>query len=131
MVFDSAGGEPLAIRLTNPTPWKKFTVYRRVPASGTINVTLAQHLAGRSAEQISTARGLELTTIYGHFADAISASLVDAKDVLPLDAAQIDEITAAFETCQTLESGKLGPAHAALEGKYDYGILKCLLAELG
>lgn len=41
LMYDSAGGEPLAIRLTEPTPWKKFTVYRRVPASGTINVTLA------------------------------------------------------------------------------------------
>ncbi len=41
LLYDSAGGEPLAIRLTNPTPWKKFSVYRRVPASGTINVTLA------------------------------------------------------------------------------------------
>ena len=41
LVYDSAGGEPLAIRLTGPMPWKKFTVYRRVPASGTINVTLA------------------------------------------------------------------------------------------
>ncbi len=99
--------------------------------SPTINVTLAQHLAGKSAEDIATARGLEISTVYGHFADAIAASLVNAKDVLPLDAAQIDEITAAFETCQTLETGKLGPAHAALEGKYDYGLLKCLLAELG
>jgi ATP-dependent DNA helicase RecQ len=99
--------------------------------SATVNVTLAQHLAGKSADNIAAARGLELSTVYGHFADAIAASLVDAKDVLALDAAEIDEITAAFEKCQTLETGKLGPAHAALEGKYDYGILKCLLAELG
>ncbi len=99
--------------------------------SATVNVTLAQHLAGKSADEIAAARGLELSTVYGHFADAIAASLVDAKDVLLLDAADIDEITAAFEQCQTLETGKLGPAHAALEGKYDYGILKCLLAELG
>jgi hypothetical protein len=41
LIYDSAGGEPLAIRLTNPTPWKKLTVYRRVPASGSISVTLA------------------------------------------------------------------------------------------
>ncbi len=41
LFYDSAGGEPLAIRLTEPTPWKKFTLYRRVPASGTISVTLA------------------------------------------------------------------------------------------
>jgi hypothetical protein len=41
LVYDNAGGDPLAIRWTNPTPWTKFTVYRRVPASGVINVTLA------------------------------------------------------------------------------------------
>jgi hypothetical protein len=41
LIYDSAGGEPLAVRLTGPTKWKKITLYRRVPASGTINVTLA------------------------------------------------------------------------------------------
>jgi hypothetical protein len=41
LLFDSAGGEPLAVRLTGPTGWKKFTLYRQVPESGTINVTLA------------------------------------------------------------------------------------------
>jgi len=41
LIYDSAGGEQLAIRLTDATPWKKITVYRRVPASGTINVTIA------------------------------------------------------------------------------------------
>ena len=99
--------------------------------SATVNQTLALHLEGKSAGDIATERSLELSTIYGHFAEAIEAGLVEAKAVLPLNAAEIDEITAAFETCQTLDSGKLGPAHAALEGKYDYGVLKCLLAELG
>jgi hypothetical protein len=41
LFYDSAGGEPLGIRLTEATPWKKFTLYRRVPSTGTINVTLA------------------------------------------------------------------------------------------
>ena len=41
LFYDSAGGEPLAVRLSEPTPWKKYTLYRRVPASGTIQVTLA------------------------------------------------------------------------------------------
>jgi hypothetical protein len=41
LVFDSAGGEPLALRLNGPLSWKQFTLYRRVPASGRINVTLA------------------------------------------------------------------------------------------
>jgi ATP-dependent DNA helicase RecQ len=98
--------------------------------SATVNLTLAQHVAGKRAAEIADGRGLELATIYGHFAEAIEAGLVAAKDVLDLDAADLDAITAAFEKCQTLDTGKLGPAHAALEGQYDYAILKCVLAEL-
>jgi hypothetical protein len=42
LVYDNAGGEPLAIRLTAGQPkWKQFTLYRKVPATGTINVTMA------------------------------------------------------------------------------------------
>jgi hypothetical protein len=41
LFYDSAGGEPLGIRLTEATPWKKFTLYRRVPSTGTISVSLA------------------------------------------------------------------------------------------
>jgi hypothetical protein len=41
LFYDSAGGEPLAYRLKQPVPWAQITLYRRVPASGTINVTLA------------------------------------------------------------------------------------------
>lgn len=41
LLFDSAGGEPLGIRLTSPTPWKHFILYRRVPANGQVQVTAA------------------------------------------------------------------------------------------
>jgi hypothetical protein len=48
LLYDSAGGEPLAIRLTDPCPWKKFTLYRRVPASGAIHVILAMTGIGKA-----------------------------------------------------------------------------------
>jgi hypothetical protein len=41
LLYDSAGGEPLAVRLRQYMKWKQFTLYRQVPASGTIQVTLA------------------------------------------------------------------------------------------
>jgi hypothetical protein len=42
LLYDSAGGEPLAIRLTGASKgWEQLTLYRRVPASGTVNVTMA------------------------------------------------------------------------------------------
>ncbi|MCH9807018.1 MAG: DNA helicase RecQ [Alphaproteobacteria bacterium] len=99
--------------------------------SATINATLALHIDGLAAEAIAEKREIQLSTIYGHFAEAIEAGLLTCDDVLNVEPDDIDAIHAAFEECETLESGKLGPAHASLEGRFDYGILKCLLAELG
>jgi ATP-dependent DNA helicase RecQ len=98
--------------------------------SATINQTLALHLQGKSPAVIAAERGIEASTVMGHFAEAIEAGLIEARAVVLLDPAEIDEIHAAFERHQTLESGRLGPVHAALGGRYDYGTLKCLLAEL-
>ncbi|MEQ1650719.1 MAG: helix-turn-helix domain-containing protein, partial [Hyphomicrobiaceae bacterium] len=98
--------------------------------SATVNRTLALHVEGKNAEEIARVRGIELSTVFGHFAEAIEAGLVEARAVVGLDEAEIDEITAAFEKCGTVDSGKLGGAHAALGGQYDYGVLKCVLAEL-
>ncbi len=41
LFYESIGGEPLAIRLTEQTPWKKLSLYRRVPADGKVRATLA------------------------------------------------------------------------------------------
>ena len=98
--------------------------------SPTVNQTLALHLAGHDAEAIATQRGIEVSTVHGHFAEAIEAGLVEARAVIGLEDAEIDEILTAFERCGTVDSGKLGPAHAALDGQYSYGVLKCLLAEV-
>jgi ATP-dependent DNA helicase RecQ len=109
--------------------------YKRNPLltnrlSATINQTLALHLEGQDAQAICVARGIERSTVFGHFAEAIEAGLLAARQVIGLDEAEVDEIMAVFERVGTVDSGKLGPAHAALDGRYDYGILKCLLAEI-
>lgn len=98
--------------------------------SATVNRSLALHLQGLDAERIAAERGIETSTVYTHFAEAIEAGVIATDDVLDLDPADLDEIHAAFERLDTLETGKLGPAHAALDGRFDYGILRCLMAEL-
>ena len=98
--------------------------------TATVNQTLALHLTGKTVDQIAAERRLDVATIFGHFAEAIEAGLIEARTVIGLDEPEIDEILSAFERCSTLDSGKLGPAHAALDGRFDYGTLKCLLAEL-
>ena len=98
--------------------------------SPTVNQTLALYLAGVAADEIAIERSLDVSTVYTHFAEAIEAGVVTSDAVLDLDPSDVDEIHAVFERLGTLDSGKLGPAHAALDGRFDYGILKCLLAEL-
>jgi ATP-dependent DNA helicase RecQ len=98
--------------------------------SATINATLALHIDGLDAEAIADKREIQLSTIYGHFAEAIEAGLLVSDDIIGLEPEEIEAIHSAFEECETLETGKLGPAHAALDGRYDFGLLKCLLAEL-
>jgi ATP-dependent DNA helicase RecQ len=98
--------------------------------SPAVNQTLGLHRQGLDAGKIAAARRLDVDVIYGHFAEAIERGVLEARDVLGLEEADIDEIHAAFDRLGTLESGKIGPVHAALDARFDYGVLKCLLAEL-
>jgi hypothetical protein len=41
MFYDSSGGEPLAVRFTREPRWRKYSLYRKVPASGQLSVTMA------------------------------------------------------------------------------------------
>jgi ATP-dependent DNA helicase RecQ len=98
--------------------------------SSTINETLTLHRDGHDADAIAKQRKLDVDVVYSHFAAAIERGVIEARDVLGLDDAEIEEVHEAFDRLGTLESGKIGPAHAALGGRFDYGVLKCLLAEL-
>ena len=41
VVFDSAGGEPLGVRVRYQPNWKQYNLYRRVPADGKVSMTFA------------------------------------------------------------------------------------------
>ncbi len=51
-------------------------------------------------------------------------------DVGGVEEEEMDGSVGTFEELGTLDSGKLEPAHAALDERFDIGVLKCLLAEL-
>ncbi len=98
--------------------------------SPTANQTLALRRDGLDVAAIAATLRIDTDTVYDHFADAIAAGVIVARDVVGLDEADIDEILSVFERLDTLDSSKLEPAHAALEDRFDLGVLKCLLAEL-
>jgi hypothetical protein len=60
VVYDSGAGEALGLRLTAAVPqWRKFTLYRRVPANGEVRLIAA--LTGLGAVMIDDVRIEPLT----------------------------------------------------------------------
>jgi len=96
--------------------------------SATVNETLRLHLDGHAPDVIAAARGIAETTVFGHLAEAIEAGATTPDAVLDLEPTDADQIEAAFDQCGTRESGQLKAAFEALDGRYDYGVLRCLLA---
>ena len=64
--------------------------------SATVNQTLALHLRGLHAEDIAAERRIDVSTVHGHFAEAIEAGLISSAEVLTLDSSDIDDVHAAF-----------------------------------
>lgn len=97
--------------------------------SDTINQTLRHYLEGREASAIAEARGITVSTVYDHFAEAIEAGLIDISALPEIDEDSLTEISETFEELNIYETGRLKPGFEALEGRYNYGILKCVLAD--
>lgn len=94
--------------------------------SDTVNDTLTLLHQGIDIENIARQRDIKLSTVYTHLADAIEAGLLEAKEVLNLSEGEHNEIINALE--MNMDDDRLKPAFDALEGQYDYGILKCVQA---
>ncbi len=94
--------------------------------SDTVNETLALLNDGLEAETIANKRDIKLSTVYTHFADAIDAGLIEAKEVLQLSDGEHNDIINALE--MNLDDDRLKSVFDALDGAYNYGILKCVQA---
>ena len=98
--------------------------------SDTVNETLLLHEQGASVEVIAAERTIKETTVYIHLADAIEVGLLDVKAVLGLPDEDYVAIVRMIESFGDDEKGKLKPVYDALDGEYDYGILRCVRASL-
>ncbi len=95
-----------------------------------VNVSLDHFLEHQSVEKVAEVLGINLNTVYMHLSKAIAVGLVDKKDVTGLEDGDIDYIIQMAEMTGYLEDKKMKPVFDALDGMYDYGTLRCVLAEL-
>ena len=84
---------------------------------------------GMAIETIAQERNLKASTVYGHLATAIEHGELDLRDVVQLSE---QELTAIQEAILATDDGKakLRPAYEALDGMFDYEILRCVRAAM-
>ena len=98
--------------------------------SSTVNETLMLYQEGMNVGQIAAQRESKENTIYGHLADAIEVGLLDVRDVLSLEDSEHQEIVLVIESLEDDSKGRIKPIFEALDGEYDYGVIKCVQASI-
>ncbi len=98
--------------------------------SDTVNETLYLHQQGADPQTIARSRDLQLSTVYAHLAEAIETGLLSARQVLNLEDDEYQRISEAIEQLATCEQAALKPLYEALGQAYDYGVLRCVVAEV-
>ena len=98
--------------------------------SATVNETLLLHEQGLTISAIAKVRTVRETTVYSHLAEAVEVGLLDVNGVLGLSESDYLAIVRMIESFGDDEKGKLKPVYDALDGEYDYGVLRCVRASM-
>ncbi len=98
--------------------------------SDTVFETLQLFHMGMTAEQIANQRDLKQTTIYGHLAIAIEKGQAQLSEATGLSENEIKTIEEQILNLPAEQKNSLKPVFEALDGLYDYGILRCVRAAM-
>jgi ATP-dependent DNA helicase RecQ len=116
------------------TSWVAEPAPRSAPAypglSESAGVTLSLLEEGLDIVEIAARRQLKEATIWNHCAEAIAQGLLDPQDILPLEPEEVEPILEAFREQGETGEMRLTPVFERFEGKYDYGLLRCVAALL-
>ncbi len=98
--------------------------------SDTVRETLGLLRSGLPPETIAERRGLKTTTIYTHLSLAIEEGELELCEVVALSDDEIRTVEYAFDQLASDTPQALKPVYDAFQGKYDYGLLRCVRAAM-
>ena len=98
--------------------------------SDTVAATLAVFTPEGGAAGAAAQRGLAESTIWSHLAQAVTADQLSATEATGLSEAAIGRIQDAILAQPEHLRGMLRPVFEALEGEFDYTVLRCVRAEM-
>ena len=95
----------------------------------TVNESLHLFRIGNDIETIAKERNIKTSTVYSHLATCIEQGDIKLKEVVDI---RDREISAIQEAILATEGGheKLKPVYDALDGMFDYGVLRCVRAAM-
>ncbi|MFA7165039.1 MAG: DNA helicase RecQ [Desulfoplanes sp.] len=79
-----------------------------------------------SVQEVAAHRKFKETTIYGHLLSAVKLGMVEGRDVVSIGPEEIDLIEGTITRLADDGIVLLKPLYEALEGKYDYEVLRCV-----
>ncbi len=98
--------------------------------SDTLFETLQLFHMGMTVEQVASQRNLKPSTIYAHLATAIQNGQAQLGEVTNLNENEIKAIEEQILNLPEEQKNTLKPVFEALDGLYDYGILRCVKAAM-
>ncbi len=99
------------------------------PVSDTLTETLALYKTHQNVAEVAASRHLKTSTIYAHLAELIASGQLLLSDIVEIKQTDAGLIRAVIEQQVDLAEPKLKQTFEALDGEYDYGILRCVLAD--
>ena len=95
----------------------------------TAEESLSLFRLGMSVGQIAARRGLKAATVHSHLSRFVAEGLLDVFEVTGLGRDEAGRAEAIWRTLpEEAKGASIKPLFEALEGRYDYGILRCLRA---
>jgi len=92
----------------------------------TVHETLRLLRQGQEVQAIARLRGLKPATIYTHLQELLAQGEVELEEVVKLSLSELQQIHAAFALLS--DDQRLKPVYEALDGRYEYGLLRCIRA---
>ncbi|WP_295448830.1 DNA helicase RecQ [uncultured Thiodictyon sp.] len=86
---------------------------------------------GRSPAQIAERRALKISTIYTHLSRCIEEGELALGEIVTLSDEELQAIEFAFTQLTADAPLAIKPVFDAFQGKYDYGLLRCVRAAMG
>ena len=92
------------------------------------SVTL--YRSGMTVAQVARQQHLSENVIYNHLADGIAEGQLSLADVVMLNSDQLQQVQQIMCECMASCGVALKPVYDALDGLYEYGVLRCIRADM-